>query len=40
MRTLEEVLEEIRITRPMSVNIGKLIKELKTILNKQHEILH
>jgi hypothetical protein len=40
MRTIEEVLEEIRTTHPMSVNMGKLIKELKTILNKQHENIH
>jgi hypothetical protein len=40
MRTLEEILEDIRTTNPMSLNMNKLIKELQKLLNEKYEVLH
>ena len=34
-KQLEEILEQIRTTNPMSLDMNKLIKELITILNKE-----
>jgi hypothetical protein len=37
MRTLEEILEDIRTTNPMSLNMNKLIKELQKLLNEKKD---